>query len=113
MVVLEIPNIPGRRQSAKPRDSPHMVGTSSGNFELPFGAALRRVRLAAGMTQEQLGLEAGVQRNFISLIETNQNQPTITTIGRLARALGMKASQLIAEAEMEGGHGKRPGRRPA
>lgn len=78
-----------------------MVGKSSGEFELPFGAALRRVRLAAGMTQEQLGLEAGVQRNFISLIETGQNQPTLSTIARLARALGMRASELVAEAERE------------
>lgn len=66
---------------------------------MPFGEALRRVRLAAGMTQEQLGLESGVQRNFISLIETGQNQPTITTIAKLARALGMRASELVAEAE--------------
>jgi transcriptional regulator with XRE-family HTH domain len=76
-----------------------MVGRSVGPDELPFGAALRRVRLAAGMTQEQLGLESGVQRNFISLIELGQNQPTIGTIVRLAHALGMKASELVAEAE--------------
>jgi transcriptional regulator with XRE-family HTH domain len=76
-----------------------MVGRSSGEYELPFGAALRRVRLAAGLTQEQLGLEAGVQRNFISLIETDQNQPTIGTVVKLARALGMQASELVAEAE--------------
>ncbi len=76
-----------------------MVGKSSGSRELPFGAALRRVRLAAGLTQEQLGLESGVQRNFISLIELGQNVPTINTISRLARALGMKASELVAEAE--------------
>lgn len=78
-----------------------MVGISSGDFELPFGAALRRLRVAAGLTQEQLGLESGVQRNFISLIETGQNQPTIGTIARLARALGMRASELVAEAERE------------
>lgn len=76
-----------------------MVGKSSGNFELPIGAALRRLRTAAGMTQEQLALEAGVQRNFISFIETDQNQPTISTIAKLARALGIKASELVAEAE--------------
>ena len=40
-----------------------------------------------------------MQRNFISLIETGQNQPTIGTISKLARALGMKASELVAEAE--------------
>jgi transcriptional regulator with XRE-family HTH domain len=78
-----------------------MVGKSLGSLELPFGAALRRLRLAAGMSQESLALEAGVQRNFISLIETGQNQPTIGTICKLARALGMKASELVAAAESE------------
>jgi transcriptional regulator with XRE-family HTH domain len=78
-----------------------MVGNSSAPFELPFGAALRRLRLAKGLSQEQLGLEAGVQRNFISLIETGQNQPTISTIAKLARPLGLKASELVAEAERE------------
>ncbi|MEI6025307.1 MAG: helix-turn-helix transcriptional regulator [Betaproteobacteria bacterium] len=80
-----------------------MVGKSSVECEMPFGAALRRLRLAAGMSQERLGLEAGVQRNFISLIETGQNQPTITTIAKLARALGMRASELVAEAERQEG----------
>ena len=78
-----------------------MVGKSSGAYELPFGAALRRVRLERGLSQEELGLEAGVQRNFISLIETGQNQPTIGTITKLARALGLKASELVAEAELD------------
>jgi transcriptional regulator with XRE-family HTH domain len=78
-----------------------MVGKSSVECEMPFGEALRRIRLAAGMSQERLGLEAGVQRNFISLIETGQNQPTITTIAKLARALGMRASELVAEAERQ------------
>jgi transcriptional regulator with XRE-family HTH domain len=53
------------------------------------------------MSQEQLGLEAGVQRNFISLIETGQNQPTLNTLSKLARAMNMKASELVAEAEAE------------
>jgi transcriptional regulator with XRE-family HTH domain len=51
------------------------------------------------LSQEQLGLESGVQRNFISLIETGQNQPTITTIFKLAQALNLKPSKLVAEAE--------------
>lgn len=66
-----------------------------------LGRALRRLRHTAGLSQEQLGLEAEVQRNFISLIETGQNQPTITTIFKLAQALGVKASELVAEAEQE------------
>ncbi len=76
-----------------------MVGVTGSPFELPIGVALRRARRAKGLTQEQLGLNSGVQRNFISLIELGQNQPTISTIAKLARALGMKASELVAEAE--------------
>ncbi len=64
-----------------------------------FGRALRSRRLAMGLSQEQLGLESGVQRNFISLIETGQNQPTIGTIFKLAHALEIKPSKLVAEAE--------------
>ena len=64
-----------------------------------FGVVLRRLRHAAGFSQEQLGLESGVQRNFVSLIETGQNQPTIGTVFRLAAALGVKPSKMVAEAE--------------
>ncbi|MFN9504773.1 MAG: helix-turn-helix domain-containing protein [Rubrivivax sp.] len=85
-----------------------MVGITSGKLELEFGAALRRLRLAAALTQEQLALEAGIQRNFVSLIETGQNQPTITTIAKLAAALGMKASELVAAAEEQGSMINRP-----
>lgn len=75
--------------SGKPPITPHAA----------FGHVLRKLRLAAGLSQEQLGLESGVQRNFISLIETGQNQPTITTIFKLASALDVKPSKMVAEAE--------------
>jgi transcriptional regulator with XRE-family HTH domain len=78
-----------------------MLGNTPIAPNVALGRALRGLRQAAGLSQEQLGLEAGVQRNFISLIETGQNQPTITTIFKLARALGMKASELVAAAEIE------------
>lgn len=76
-----------------------MLGNAPLTPHVAFGVALRKMRLAAGMSQEQLGLESGVQRNFISLIETGQNQPTIGTVFRLAAALDTKASKLVAEAE--------------
>jgi transcriptional regulator with XRE-family HTH domain len=76
-----------------------MSGSSPPPPHTAFGLVLRKHRLAAGLSQEQLGLESGVQRNFISLIETGQNQPTITTMFKLAGALGVKASKLIVDAE--------------
>lgn len=82
------------------RQFPHMLGTSSLTPALAFGRALRARRRDAGWSQEQLGLESGVQRNFISLIETGQNQPTITTLFKLAAALGCTPSCLVADAEL-------------
>lgn len=64
-----------------------------------FGKVLRQKRKAAGLTQEQLGLDANVQRNFVSLIERGVNQPTITVVFKLAHALGCQPSQLFAEVE--------------
>jgi transcriptional regulator with XRE-family HTH domain len=76
-----------------------MSGNTSFTPHVAFGQVLRKHRLAAGLSQEQLSLEADVQRNFISLIETGQNQPTITTIFKLAAALNIKPSQLISDSE--------------
>jgi len=76
-----------------------MLGNTPISPHAAFGQVLRKHRLAAGLSQEQLGLESGVQRNFISLIETGQNQPTIGTIFRLADALKVKPSKLVADAE--------------
>jgi len=76
-----------------------MLGNSPISPHAAFGQVLRKHRLAAGLSQEQLGLESGVQRNFISLIETGQNQPTISTIFKLAVAMGIKPSKLITETE--------------
>lgn len=64
-----------------------------------FGKVLRQKRKEAGLTQEQLGLEANVQRNFVSLIERGVNQPTITVVFKLAHALKCQPSQLFAEVE--------------
>ena len=76
-----------------------MSGNNQLTPDVAFGRALRSLRLTAGLSQEQLGLESGVQRNFISLIETGRNQPTVSTIFKLASALQVKPSKLVAAAE--------------
>jgi len=66
-----------------------------------FGKALRRLRKSKGWTQEQLGLESGHQRVFISWLENGQKQATVTTIFSLAEALAIDPSELIAQVEFE------------
>ena len=66
-----------------------------------FGTMLRRLRKQALLSQEQLGFEAGLERNFISMLELGQRQPTLTTIEKISAALKMNASELIAQVELE------------
>ena len=56
-------------------------------------------RKQAGMTQEQLGFEAGVERNYVSMLELGQRQPTVGTLFSLAKALQVRPSVLIALLE--------------
>ena len=70
-------------------------------MDLPraFGDVLRMYRKQAGMTQEQLGFEAGVERNYVSMLELGQRQPTVGTLFSLAKALQVRPSVLIALLE--------------
>lgn len=78
-----------------------MLGKQKLPVDIAFGRVLRRTRKASGLSQEALGLEADLQRNFVSLIELGRNQPTITTIFKLAKALKMKPSKFIELVESE------------
>lgn len=69
--------------------------------ETAFGRALRKLRLKAGLTQEQLGFEADLRRTYISILELGQQQPSLTTIFKLAKALNCPAAKLIAKVEEE------------
>ena len=60
-----------------------------------FGMVIRELRSEAGLTQEQLGFEADLRRTFISVLELGQQQPTLTTIFKLAKALKVPASKII------------------
>lgn len=62
-----------------------------------FGERVRALRLKRGWTQERLAEEADLNSVQVSHIERGANEPKLTTIIRLARALGVKAGKLIGE----------------
>lgn len=65
------------------------------NIPLVFGTVLRKLRLAAGLTQEELGFKAGLQRKYISLLELGEQQPTLTSICKLSSALNIKPGRML------------------
>ena len=64
-----------------------------------FGKVLRELRRKVGLSQEELGFAAGLQRNFVSLLELGRKQPTITTMLKLAKPLGLKFSEIAQMVE--------------
>lgn len=66
-----------------------------------FGKVLRELRRKASLTQEALGFEAGLRRTYISILELGQQQPTLTTILKLAKPLKHSAQDLVGMVEAE------------
>jgi transcriptional regulator with XRE-family HTH domain len=64
-----------------------------------FGLVIRECRTGKGLSQEQLGFEAGITRNYVSLLELGQRSATLDTVEMLAKALGVSPSSLLARAE--------------
>jgi transcriptional regulator with XRE-family HTH domain len=56
---------------------------------------LRRLRESAGLTQEQVGFEAELRRTYVSILELGQQQPSLTTILKLAQALNRSPGSLL------------------
>lgn len=58
---------------------------------------LRRLRTVAGLSQEEFGNAHGFDRTYISGIERAVRNPTISIVERLALALCVDVSELLAE----------------
>ncbi len=66
-----------------------------------LGEAIRNLRDELGVSQERLGLDSGVHRNYIGGIERAERRPTLATVASLAVTLGVRPSELIARAERQ------------
>jgi transcriptional regulator with XRE-family HTH domain len=64
-----------------------------------FGQVLREQRISRDLSQEELALAADVDRTFVSQMERGIRQPTITTLIKLAGALGIQPSTLVIRME--------------
>lgn len=62
-----------------------------------LSANLRKHRERKGWSQERLAEESGLHRTYISGVERGTRNPTVEIVGRLAKALGIKVSDLFKE----------------
>ncbi len=64
-----------------------------------LGLALRRHREDLDLSQEQFAFEVELDRTYISGIERGVRNPTVATLLRLTKALGVPPSALLKAAE--------------
>ena len=56
---------------------------------------VRRARKTAGLSQEDLALEAGLDRTYISQVERKKRNVTIVVLAKIARALKTTPDRLL------------------
>lgn len=66
-----------------------------------FGAVLRRLREAAGVSQEALAAAARLHRNYVGLLERGQRMPSLLVVQQLADALNTTMTELVQQVERE------------
>ena len=63
------------------------------------GQIIGKLRTDRGLSQEALSGLAGITRTHLTMIESGTKQANFETIWKLALALEMKPSELVAEIE--------------
>lgn len=61
------------------------------------GWNLRRLRVAKGLSQERLALEAGIDRAYVGRVERGKENVTVSTLEALSSALTVHVSELFIE----------------
>jgi len=60
-----------------------------------LGENLKKLRLKKKMSQGDISRKLGVDRAYISSIENGRMNPTLTTLEKLAEAMGINSSELL------------------
>lgn len=64
-----------------------------------FGNELRKARYKAGISQEKLALQIGLDRTYISMLERGLRQPSLKTLILLGGFLEVSGSELVRRVE--------------
>lgn len=64
-----------------------------------FAKVLKKRRKSAGLSQEELAFRTDLSVSYISLLETENRQPTLTVLGAIAAEFDVPISYLMADVE--------------
>ena len=70
-------------------------------LELILGSNVRRLRKAAGLSQEHLAADSKIDMRYLGGIERGQENPSLAVIGRIAVALKAVPAELLIERRLK------------
>ena len=79
-------------EDRKKRDSEFAENFEEGYQEFKLGAVLRQAREQAGLSQEELARRINTQKTAISRIENHAEDIKLSTLEKVARALGKQVN---------------------
>jgi transcriptional regulator with XRE-family HTH domain len=65
------------------------------------GRCVRQAREKAGLTQAELASQSGIHPGFVGCIERGEKKPSLETVDRFCRALGLTFGALYSTARGE------------
>ncbi|WP_332824890.1 helix-turn-helix domain-containing protein [Ramlibacter sp.] len=84
-MIQRVPNL------SRKRKDPQLVA---------LGNAIRSIRVSGSLTQEQVALQAGIDRTYYGDIERGNNSVSVLHLIRIASALGITAGELLLVAAL-------------
>ncbi|MGB3740110.1 MAG: helix-turn-helix transcriptional regulator [Pontixanthobacter sp.] len=60
-----------------------------------FGTNVRRLRLEKGLSQEEFGFFAGIDRTYVSGVERGLRNPSLVLAEKFANGLGVELFELL------------------
>ena len=60
-----------------------------------FGKNMKKIRIAKKMSQGDIYRATKIERAYISNLESGKQNPTLATVEKIAKALGVKIGELV------------------
>lgn len=74
-----------------------IVGIMKDEILIKLGSRIREIRLDKSLTQAELAERCACNRNYISMLERGERNPSYKSLVMISKGLGVKLQNLVTE----------------
>lgn len=74
-----------------------IVGIMGDEILIQLGSRIRQIRLEKNLTQAELAERCECNRNYISMLERGERNPSFKSLVMIAKGLGVNIQKLVTE----------------